>query len=389
MDIVMKNIQIVGIGDLPSYKRCVVLGACLTSSDEKKLLQNAGYKLKGITRLVIHRMLVKAVKDNDVVSRRTEHLFLSRYVKRVQIIDGCSEEQLILVWHECLEENDYGWLLWILLTGVKYSEDFIDGVLDDFYSFQHQVSREASMKTNRIGNLNKKINTLTKKLKLSKEREREHKRRQLTSEKKYDLSKKQIISLTKKLKNAESNKERFEESHDSFGSGRLLIQKYEKLLSERDFQIKKYKDKCISTCIEHDALKIKHKSNSDAMLEVLNVLRAKELDCEKCSNRDLCDRKVLLVGGIIRLESIYRNLVIGTGGDFKYHDGKSNTGEKLLQEKVQWADVVLCPVDVNSHRAALGVKKICKKMKKPFFMLRSSSVTSISKALDQIASSAR
>ncbi|MCD4706318.1 MAG: DUF2325 domain-containing protein [Candidatus Sabulitectum sp.] len=71
-------------------------------------------------------------------------------------------------------------------------------------------------------------------------------------------------------------------------------------------------------------------------------------------------------------------------GDFKYYDGRQNSGEKKWREGISWADVVLCPVDMNSHRAALGVKKICKKMQKPFMMLRRSSVSSISRALDRV-----
>ncbi|HEC36184.1 MAG TPA: DUF2325 domain-containing protein, partial [Anaerolineae bacterium] len=42
---------------------------------------------------------------------------------------------------------------------------------------------------------------------------------------------------------------------------------------------------------------------------------------------------------------------------------------------------------VNSHRACLSVKKICKKWEKPYYMLPSSSVSSISRALTDVAES--
>jgi hypothetical protein len=110
-----------------------------------------------------------------------------------------------------------------------------------------------------------------------------------------------------------------------------------------------------------------------------------ETECETCPNRDLCARRVLLVGGITKLCAFYRDLVEKMGGEFGYHDGRASGGERALENLIGWADVVLCPVDVNSHRACLSVKKTCKKWEKPYYMLPSSSVSSISRALADVA----
>jgi hypothetical protein len=53
---------------------------------------------------------------------------------------------------------------------------------------------------------------------------------------------------------------------------------------------------------------------------------------------------------------------------------------------VGWADVVLCPVDVNSHNACRGVKRACKKMSKPYHMLPSSGVSSVARTLTEYCS---
>jgi hypothetical protein len=95
----------------------------------------------------------------------------------------------------------------------------------------------------------------------------------------------------------------------------------------------------------------------------------------------------LLVGGITRLHAFCRDVVEEMGGEFRRHDGRPGGGERMLESMIGWADVVLCPVDVNSHRACLSVKKICRKMEKPYHMLPSSSVSSISRALDEVAES--
>ena len=77
------------------------------------------------------------------------------------------------------------------------------------------------------------------------------------------------------------------------------------------------------------------------------------------------------------MESLYRRLIEGHNGLFGYHDGRMNGGAKDLARQVRWADLVLCCIDHSSHTAALVVKKLCKKYKKPFHMLLNSSLNTI------------
>jgi hypothetical protein len=95
------------------------------------------------------------------------------------------------------------------------------------------------------------------------------------------------------------------------------------------------------------------------------------------SSLDLSQISVLVVGGLAKMESLYRRLVEGHGGIFEYHDGRMNTGAKELVNQVRRADLVLCCIDHNSHTAALVVKKLCKKYKKPFRTLITSSLNNI------------
>jgi hypothetical protein len=116
---------------------------------------------------------------------------------------------------------------------------------------------------------------------------------------------------------------------------------------------------------------------------VFQELRREEDSCEICSNRYLCDKRILLVGGITRLRAMYQVLIEEMGGEFKHHDGRSQGGSRLLEGMIGWADIVLCPVDVNSHSACLGVKKVCKRMNKPYHMLPGSGVSGVARALTE------
>ena len=64
-----------------------------------------------------------------------------------------------------------------------------------------------------------------------------------------------------------------------------------------------------------------------------------------------------------------------------HHEGGKSGGPCTLQEAINWADIVLCPVDVNSHDACRSVKVICKKTEKPYHMMPSSGVSSVARVL--------
>ncbi|SHK62794.1 DUF2325 domain-containing protein [Desulforamulus aeronauticus] len=102
---------------------------------------------------------------------------------------------------------------------------------------------------------------------------------------------------------------------------------------------------------------------------------------QSCCNYELCNKKILIVGGISKFKSFYRDLIEEKGGKFDYLDGYMKGGERVLDIKIRRCDLVLCPVDCNSHNACLSVKKLCKKHGKPFKMLTSSSVSGITQAI--------
>jgi len=100
--------------------------------------------------------------------------------------------------------------------------------------------------------------------------------------------------------------------------------------------------------------------------------------CRDCPSFDLCRKRVLIVGGIERMESQYRRLVEKQGGGIlEYHAGHMRGGRKQLEHSLQRADVVLCPVNCNSHGACVLVKNLAKKYRKPLHMMPNFSLNAI------------
>lgn len=104
-------------------------------------------------------------------------------------------------------------------------------------------------------------------------------------------------------------------------------------------------------------------------------------DCAACSYFDLCRKRVLIVGGREKMEGTYRKFVEERGGIFEYHNGHMRGGGKTLENCFLRADVVLCPVNCNSHRACLLLKTLGKKYKKPVHMLPGYGMTTMTRAM--------
>ncbi len=102
------------------------------------------------------------------------------------------------------------------------------------------------------------------------------------------------------------------------------------------------------------------------------------------SEASQCRRRILIVGGLSRLNSLCQEVVEGLGHDFAYHDGYLNSGENKLKSLIQNVDMVLCFTDCNSHGACHSVKKICKRLNKDCCFLNNTSFTSIFKVVQGI-----
>ena len=131
-------------------------------------------------------------------------------------------------------------------------------------------------------------------------------------------------------------------------------------------------------------LNSQHKMNDRLKKETENIaIQLSTLNrCDAtCPSFDLCRKRILIVGGIVKIKDRYKKLIEENGGVFEYHDGYVKGGVKGLKDQVRRADMVLCPVNCNSHNACSLVKKIGKKYNRQVHMLAGSGLSAISQAL--------
>lgn len=105
--------------------------------------------------------------------------------------------------------------------------------------------------------------------------------------------------------------------------------------------------------------------------------------CECPMREILREKHVAMVGGINSLECHYRDLVRAMGGTFQRHDGNCRGGECLIHDCVRKADLVVCPVEVNSHNAMKSVKKLCKTLGVPCCFPRTAGLSGFRTAIEE------
>ncbi len=118
--------------------------------------------------------------------------------------------------------------------------------------------------------------------------------------------------------------------------------------------------------------------------EVISMSQPKCTACNTpcpCAN---CPQRILVVGGIERMEPLYREVIEAKGHIFEYHAGHLRKGGNKLDNLLQRADIVLCPVNCNSHTACLQVKSMCKKYKKNLQIMKNFSLSAIERTLGEV-----
>ncbi len=100
-----------------------------------------------------------------------------------------------------------------------------------------------------------------------------------------------------------------------------------------------------------------------------------------CPSFTLCRKRILIVGGFARMESLYRQVIEGMDGVFDYHDGNVKNGAKKLEGRLKRADLVLCLINCNSHAACSIAKSVAKRHRKSVYMLPNSGLTVVFKAV--------
>lgn len=397
---------------------CSVIGACMRRTELRKL---AGKKQFGLTRnssdYQLHSALINLVCTRTSMARTLNKMLDKKFLIPVKRYAKALEDQAILeLWNEDVQQGNVSGAYWAIMTHPVVSDELLSEIYGQVHMMGHDSHGDYQRDQRAFAGLREKVAMLED---------------ILSSERRHYLDKKNRFAenLTclcvieqkynaLKIENNELNRTKEELELEIADS--VLVLKAKNLKQE----VKELRQQNASVCGRIDELTIELETKEDMLQaankitdnfgEINNMLKdekeelqqemnsletallfkmtessscaaCEDKNTERCPGVNLFGKTLLYVGGRKGMIPVYKQVVEKFGGRFIYHDGGIENSRAHLPKMLGKADVVLCPVDCVSHDACNRVKKICKRYQKPFVLMRSSGLSSLTRSISEVA----
>jgi len=381
-----KTPQLKHIWEILPHFKCPVIGACLTVEEHKKILKKAGYQTKRKRPHELHRMIMERLDKRNRLSEKVDRFLRHKYRKTIAMAADMKGDQLMEAWREGFQAGKMDGFFYVMALRNNISDEHLMEIFGETHMLCHANLAE-------VMNARRDVSIqLTANQKLAKLVNREKKRVKTLKQKNalLETSLNETRTLLTRFKKAPVNEKPEKKDDKKYETeNQRLREKLRKLETQNANQA----DQLIQLEREKRRLQIElfdHQSKNQILDEEINSLIARisffvehtNKNCnDKCPQFKLCAKRILIVGGITKLKHLYRDLIESSGGEFDYHDGYMNNGKQNLEARVKRSDLIICPVNCNSHGACHRVKKLCQKHSKSVKMLPSSSLSAITEAL--------
>ena len=370
--------------EIEGVLKCPVVGWCLDLAEQKEVLRKEGISIKGKSNLEIHEILVKSLEDESPLSRKIDFWLNRKYRKEIDELSSLEPEEFIKLWEASLDKDEFDGLLWVAVTKGDLSAEARKDIFADVHMETHQRAKELGNERQRLrqerenneslaesakelSQINRKLKKENEKIsnelaiasRLSSSLQRQHEEMQ------KELSQENEGSLTATLQKENAQ---LRAAKDEMTRQTLVYQKEVRRLENRN-------NKLLSKLNKQLQMRFQRSDEAESSSEQISGPSRHE----SAASIDLSKRRILVVGGLSKMEAPYRRLIERNGGIFEHHDGRMNTGPgaKELVNQVRRSHLVLCCVDHSSHTSSLVVKKLCKKYDKPLRILINSSLNNI------------
>ncbi len=381
--------EFMNIWEIESHFKCPVVGAMLTVEKHKSILKKCGYDVSRLKPYEYHQNLMAKLHEENNVSIKVNNFIRSKARKWMAQVRQMPEQDLRHLWEAHLDSGSAAPLLYAI---VAFQDTDIE-LLHDVYGQIHMQSHanmmgifEVRQELSRAqGSIEREKRKLAQKVEENK---------QLVQLRKADAARiaqleKQNIQLKKQeiLFPESGNSDRTEDIDNL--NARILdlqikLKEQDELLRIKERENRSLQIDLFSARSENDIIQ-------QEVQAMLNGIQAgavpppcQQDGCcsqETCQQYQLCAKRIFMIGGITKMKSYYKDIVEKAGGEFDYHDGYLKNANADLEAKVKKSDLVLCPVNCNSHNACLRVKKLCNRHNKQLKILSNSSLSAVTQAV--------
>ena len=361
--------NLVSIWEIHSCFICPVAGFCFSDFEIKKILKAPGNpKVAAMGSYALHQAVMAKLGDKNNSSEKADRLLRSKYAKALDQFGAMDEAEFEKAWINGLATRSMSAMFYVAAIRRDLSSSFLSKVYGDVH-----MSGYGAMAA--MWDSFQKRDSVIEKNKALKERlsEWKHRNADLVGEnmRLKGLSARKSVLLVPKTNDTHGHipdGDRIRALEGRIASQAKEIHRLER--ERRKAEIKMFEAVAINELLEQELNQL-----------IAGFTQAQpSIRCtrESCPEFDSCSKRILIVGGLTKLKDMYKKIVESNGGIFDYHSGKIRNGKNNLEARVKRSDLVICPVNHNSHNACLKVKQFCSKHNKDMHMIPGSSLTAIS-----------
>jgi len=380
-----KNPSLKHVWEIQCFLKCPVVGTCLTIQEQRRILKKARHSTKGLKPYQIHGAIMDRFDSKNRISVKLDKYLKYKYREEIPLLVDLYQDQFMRSWRRFFLTDRMEAMFFVAAVRKDLSAESIQEIFGEIHMLGHANLHEAAKYGQDLVFQVEVNQKLAKQVNQTKKRARK--------------LQKEVSNLKESFRKSQSLLQKFKGDQKRVGNekGRAAVLESENQALQNELQEIKTHSENQSEQLQllerqKRRLEIKLfdlKATNDHLSKELTELVEKVtpvVECTKCHETDcpktqLSDMRILMVGGITKMKSFYQRLVEKSGGIFEYHDGYMQNGQEGLEQRVRRCDLILCPVDCNSHGACSKVKKLGQKYGKPYKMLRRSSLSALSNAL--------
>ena len=364
--------------------KCPVVGMCLNLAEQRQLLKKMGLLKKNDSPFEMHEKMVSVMDSENRLSRRIDNLLERKFGKQAAVLLKLDEKAILAHFKEALASGDAAAVLWATAVGPDLSTACRREIFGDIHMTMHwngeqlmQFKRKLSRQQHDLDRVQQRFNDSARQRRSLKKEVNSHKREQKDLLCKLSAATIENCTLHKTLHELSSRDGTYDQDHECRrlqlvceGLGEQLAAAQVKIatLEEKNSQL-------LSQLGQQLEMEKHFREEARAIITEMSSMNRCD---ESCPSFDLCRKRILIVGGVTRMESLYRELIEGSNGVFEYHDGYVKKGARDIESRLKRADMVLCPVNCNSHAACSIVKNLGKKHNKTVHILANLSLSTVS-----------
>lgn len=381
------------LGELDRNWYCTIIGSCLSMGELRALATRLGVRFNtpAPSDYEVHTGMIRlAAQERSVAKALTKLLDRKHGVALTRFRRAVGAADLERLWHEAVERGDVSGACWAVMSHPATNDDLRNLVFGEVHMLSHQIGAASRVDLRRIHQLERDKAALEDKVARQQERlgneigSRDAALRELRQRLEGEMAE------HRRLAHAEAAAAELD------GLRAMVADLQRHLAAEagaRRVAQSEARDSARARADLADRLAASQAEAAEARAELAAVEARLLGDCvaecdRACGRPDLCGRCILYVGGRAGHVQHLRRIVEECNGTLVHHDGGFEESMGRLSGLLGAADTVMFPVDCVSHMAHDQMKRLCKRLEKPFVPVRRSGLGAFMRALERMGGEA-